>query len=302
MESFNKQTKTRKEFIRDMAILTGATMLPANLLTACKNDPGSKMKLGLVTYLWAKDWDLPTIIRNCTETNITGVELRIEHAHGVTLDLSKAEREEVKKQFEDSPVEVLGMGTNQQYDYPDPERLKQSVETTKDWLKLSKDIGGSGVKVKPNQFHEGIPHDKTLEQIGRALDELGRYALDMGQQIRLEVHGRGTQLLPNIKKIMDYVTNEGSTVCWNSNDQDMEGEGLEYNFNLVKDRFGDTCHIRELNVGDYPYQKLMDMFVEMDYKGWILLECRTDPADKVAAMKEQRQVWEEMIANAQAKL
>ena len=302
MESFNKQTKTRKEFIRDMAILTGATMLPANLLTACKNDPGSKMKLGLVTYLWAKDWDLPTIIRNCTETNITGVELRIEHAHGVTLDLSKAEREEVKKQFEDSPVEVLGMGTNQQYDYPDPERLKQSVETTKDWLKLSKDIGGSGVKVKPNQFHEGIPHDKTLEQIGRALDELGRYALDMGQQIRLEVHGRGTQLLPNIRKIMDYVTNEGSTVCWNSNDQDMEGEGLEYNFNLVKDRFGDTCHIRELNVGDYPYQKLMDMFVEMDYKGWILLECRTDPADKVAAMKEQRQVWEEMIANAQAKL
>jgi sugar phosphate isomerase/epimerase len=264
--------------------------------------PGSGMKLGLVTYLWAKDWDIPTIIKNCTESGIGGVELRVEHAHGVTLDLNKAEREEVKKQFDNSPVTVVGMGTNQDYHHPDPQKLKESIETTKKWLQLSKDIGGSGVKVKPNALPEGVSKEKTLEQIGKALNELGKYALDMGQLIRLEVHGRETQQLPNIKTIMDYVENDGSTVCWNSNDQDLDGQGLEYNFNLVKDRFGDICHVRELNIGDYPYQQLMDLFVKMDYKGWILLECRTDPQDKVSALKEQRQVWEEMIANARAKL
>ncbi|MDD4424815.1 MAG: hypothetical protein PHS40_02705, partial [Mariniphaga sp.] len=164
---------------------------------------------------------------------------------------------------------------------------------------LSKDIGGSGVKVKPNQFHEGIPQAKTLEQIGKALNELGRYALNMGQQIRLEVHGVGTQELPNIAKIMEYVENVGSTVCWNSNSEDLNEPGLEFNFNLVKDYFGDICHVRELNLGDYPYQQLMNLFVRMDYKGWILLECRTDPEDKVAALKEQREVFEKMIKNAQ---
>ena len=61
------------------------------------------MKLGLVTYLWAKDWDIPTIIKNCTETNILGVELRVDHAHGVNLRHDTAEREEVKKQFDDIP-------------------------------------------------------------------------------------------------------------------------------------------------------------------------------------------------------
>jgi len=302
MSTFFQQTKSRKEFFRDLSVLTGAAILPGSLLSACKGAPGSGMELGLVTYLWAKDWDIPTIIKNCTEANVLGVELRVEHAHGVTLDMSQSEREEVRKQFADSPVEVVGMGTNQQYDYPDQERLQQSIERTKKWLQLSKDIGGTGVKVKPNQFREGVPHDKTLEQIGKALDELGRYALDMGQKIRLEVHGRGTSQLPNIKKIMDHVTNKGVRVCWNSNNQDLEGQGLEYNFNLVKEYLGDTTHIRELNVGDYPYQKLMDMFVEMDYKGWILLECRTDPADKVAALKEQKRVFEEMVANAQAKV
>jgi sugar phosphate isomerase/epimerase len=300
MDSLSKQT--RRNFLRDLSLLSGMAVLPGSLLAGCAKVPGSKMKLGLVTYQWAKDWDIPTIIKNCTEANIGGVELRVEHAHGVTLELSKAEREEVRKQFADTPVEVIGMGTNEQYDWPDPARLRESIETTKAWLQLSKDIGGSGVKVKPNQFHEGIPQEQTLEQIGKALDELGRYALGMGQQIRLEVHGRGTQQLPHIKTIMDYVQNDGSTVCWNSNDQDLDGEGLEYNFNLVKDRFGDICHVREFNVGNYPYQQLMDLFVGMDYKGWVLLECRTNPDDKVAALKEQRQLWEEMIAKAQGKL
>jgi sugar phosphate isomerase/epimerase len=294
--------QTRRKFIRNISLLTGASVLPWHLNAGNFMLPGSKMKLGLVTYLWGKDWDIPAIIRNCSAAGIKGVELRVEHAHGVTLDLSKSRRSEIKKQFADSPVEAIGMGTNEQYDWPDEVRLKKAIETTKEWLHLSEDIGASGVKVKPNQFREGIPHEKTLQQIGRALDELGIYALDMGQQIRLEVHGPGTQLLPNIKKIMDYVQNKGTTVCWNSNDEDLDGQGLEYNFNLVKDRFGDISHVRELNIGNYPYQQLMDLFVRMDYPGWVLLECRTDPADKVAALKEQRKVWEDMISRSQAKL
>jgi hypothetical protein len=45
----------------------------------------------------------------------------------------------------------------------------------------------------------------------------------------------------------------------------------------------------------------MSLFVKVDYHGWILLECRTNPEDRVAALIEQRKVWEEMIGKAQAK-
>jgi sugar phosphate isomerase/epimerase len=294
--------QSRKEFIRNLSLVAGGAVVAPGLLTGCNSVPGSKMKLGLVTYNWAKDWDIPTIIKNCTETNILGVELRVAHAHGVNYDLSAAQRLEVKKQFDDSPIEIVGMGTNEEYHSADPEEVKAAIENTKKWLQLSKDVGGSGVKVKPNGFPEGVAKERTLEQIGKALNELGEYALDMGQQIRLEVHGRETQKLPNIKSIMDYVENDGTTVCWNCNGQDLDGQGQEYNFNLVKDRFGDTCHIRELNVGDYPYQKLMDLFVGIDYQGWILLECRTKPEDLVAALHEQNKIFQEMISNGQAKI
>lgn len=294
--------QTRKEFIRNLSLIAGATAIPGSLLSSCSSAPGAGMKLGLVTYQWGKDWDVPTLIKNCTAANVLGLELRVDHAHGVHYGMSAAERAEVKKQFDDSPVEIVGMGTNEDYHSPDPAVLKEKMENTKKWLQLSKDVGGTGVKVKPNAFPKEVSKEKTLEQIGKSLNELGKYAEDLGQVIRLEVHGRGTQQLPNIKAIMDYVENDGTKVCWNCNNQDLDGQGLEYNFNLVKDRFGDTVHVREFNVGEYPYQQLMDLFVGMDYKGWILLEARTKPDDRIAALNEQHALFKEMIAKAQAKL
>jgi sugar phosphate isomerase/epimerase len=254
------------------------------------------MQLGLCTYLWGKDWDLQTLLTNCEKAGLHGVELRVEHAHKVEPNLTPTERQEVKKRFADSPVQFLGCGTNGQYDFPDQDRLRKAIEETKEYIKLSHDCGGSGVKVKPNGFHKDVPREKTIEQIGRSLNELGKFAADYGQQIRLEVHGDQTQELPNIKAIMDVATHKNVAVCWNSNPEDLIGDGLEYNFTLVKDRFGDTVHVRELNIGNYPYQQLMTLFVKMHYKGWILLECRTQPTDLVAAMIEQRKIFEEMVA------
>ena len=253
------------------------------------------MKLGLVTYQWGKDWDVPTLIKNCELSGIHGVELRVDHAHKVMPDLTSQQRAEVKKMFKDNSVEIVGLGTNEQYDFVDQDRLKKSIERTKEFIRLSADVGGKGVKVKPNALHKEVPTAQTLEQIGRSLSELATYARDFGQQIRLEVHGEPTQELPNIKTIMDAATDKNATVCWNCNPQDLIGQGLEYNFNLVKNRFGDTCHVRELNDPQYPYQQLMDLFKKANYKGWILLECRTDPADKVKALIEQREIFEKMV-------
>jgi sugar phosphate isomerase/epimerase len=200
--------------------------------------------------------------------------------------------------FADSPVKIVGLGTNQQYDFVDPDQLKKSIEQTKEFIKLGRDIGGEGVKVKPNGFHKEVPHEKTIGQIGKSLNEVGKFAADYGQKIRLEVHGNETQELPNIKAIMDAADHPNVYVCWNSNDEDLLGGGLEQNFNLVKNKLGNTVHVRELNLGTYPYQQLLGLFVNMDYHGWILLECRTDPADKVKAMIEQNDVFSSMIAKA----
>jgi sugar phosphate isomerase/epimerase len=260
---------------------------------------GENIHYGLVTYMWGADWDLPTLIKNCETADVLGVELRIEHAHKVEPGLSDAGRAEVRKRFEDSPVEVLGMGTNCEFHSADAAEVKKQVDLARDYIKLSHDIGGSGVKVKPNNLPKEVPVEKTLEQIGRSLAALGDYALGFGQEIRLEVHG-GVCDLGHIRTIMEVAARDNVRVCWNSNDQDLEGEGIAGNFAKVQPYLGATTHIREVNEGKYPYPELARLLVDADYAGWVLLEARTKPGDRVAALAEQRKLFMEMVTKARA--
>ena len=282
---------SRREFLHYTAAV------PAFAMVAQAYAQAPAMRLGLCTYLWGKDWDLPAILKNCAATGVPGVELRVEHAHNVSPALTPEQRADVKKQFADSDIVFVGMGTNQAFDSPKPEVLKKSIEETKAYILLSQDCGGSGVKVKPNDFQRNIPHEVTIEQIGKSLNEVAAFGADHGQQIRLEVHGSCCEP-PTIKAIMDVATHPNVKVCWNCNDQDTEGAGFQADFDMLKGRFGDTVHVRELNIGSYPYQDLIANLVKMNYGGWVLLEARTEPADRVAALAEQAKLFQEMVAKA----
>ncbi len=290
----NTNPLDRRHFISTLLGASAAAAVSANAKLTYK---GENMRFGLVTYMWGADWDLPTLIANCETTETLGVELRVDHAHKVAPSLTRAEREEVRKRFEDSPVEILGMGTNFEFHAADAAELKKNLDGAKEYIKLSHDIGGSGVKVKPNNLPKDVPVEKTLEQIGKALAELGDFSTGFGQQIRLEVHG-GVSDLGNIQKIMQVADHPLVRVCWNCNDQDLDGEGIEANFAKVKDYLGATVHVREFNDGKYPYPKLAKLLVDEDYEGWVLLEARTKPADRVAALAEQRELFTKLVTTA----
>ena len=152
----------RRKFITtSIAATAGLSLLPrhAEALDTAKT-PAQKMQLGLVTYLWGKDMDLPTLLDVCEKSGVMGVELRTQHAHGVEPVLSKAQRAEVKKRFADSPVELVGYGSNAQYHENNPAKVKANIALTKEYIRLMHDCGGSGVKVKPNGFAKDVPREK----------------------------------------------------------------------------------------------------------------------------------------------
>ena len=291
---------SRRSFLqKSIAASMGIAALP--LIPAFPTPNREGMKFGLVTYEWGKDWDLPTLIANCETTGVLGVELRTKHAHAVEIDLSATQREEVKKRFADSRVTNLGYGSNYEYHSPDPAKLKENIEGSKAYVKLCHDIGATGLKVKPNTLPEGVSKEKTIEQIAASFNEVGKYAQDYGQLIRVEVHGNLTQELPVMKAIFDQVTESNVKICWNCNPEDLLPPGLEANFHSVKKWFGDTVHVREFNIGDYPYPELFRLFYQMNYEGWILLEARTKPSDRIAALKEQLGLFNELVAQANGK-
>lgn len=251
------------------------------------------MQLGLVTYMWGAEWDLPTLIKNCTATKFEGVELRSTHKHGVEVTLSKEQRKEVRKQFEDSPVKFVGPGSACEYHSADHGVVQQNIELTKKFVELSSDLGGTGVKVRPNGFVKGEDRDKTIERIGRALHECGKFAEGYKQEIRVEVHGGGTSDPAVMKKIMEAANHPLVVVCWNANPGETVNGSIAHNFNLLKDKFGHTNHIHDLYDPKYPYREFFSLLNAMNYDGWCLNEA-PPTADPVRVMHYYRALFDEM--------
>ncbi len=252
------------------------------------------MKLGMVTYNMAKDWNVSKIIEVCQATGFQGVELRTTHAHGVEVSLGSAERAMIRKQFEDSGIELAGLGSAFEYHSPDPDELRRHIEGTKEYIRLASDVGSPGVKVRPNNLPDGIPVEKTLEQIGRSLRECGEVARDYGIEIRVEVHGRGTSYVPHIQTIMDIADHPNVFVCWNSNrGEEDESGSIKKNFDLVKDRIR-LVHINEL-WSDYPWSELFALLKGIGYQGYTLAEIPGN-SDPERVLKYYRALWKALGA------
>lgn len=234
------------------------------------------MKLGIVTYMIAAEWDIDTIIEKCEKLGYDGVELRTQHKHGVESNLTKKEREEVKKKFENSNVKLVGLGTCFEYHSPDKDELKRNIEGTKEYVILAKDVGAEGIKVRPNAFPKEIPKEKTIEQIGNSLREVSAFAYDYGIKIRLEVHGYETSNPVYIKNMIDIADHPNLYVCWNSNMTDIDKTGsIKNNFNLLKDKI-DIVHINEL-WNEYPWLELFSLLKGIEFKNFCLAEIPANP-------------------------
>ncbi|MHB8653127.1 MAG: sugar phosphate isomerase/epimerase family protein [Terriglobia bacterium] len=215
----------------------------SNAATGAEGPP--EFKLGLVTYELAKDWDIETIIKNCEATGYEGVELRTTHRHGVEPSISKEQRVEVRKRFQDSRVRLVSLGSTCEFESPDPAVVQHNIDETRRFVELAQDVGCLGVKVRPNGFPKNVPHSKTLDQIGRALHQCGDIARDHGVEIWLEVHGRGTEEPQNIHRIMQVCEHPSVGICWNSSDTDVEQGSVKSSFDLLK-KWLRSCHINEL--------------------------------------------------------
>ena len=68
---------------------------------------------------------------------------------------------DVAKRFADSRVELVGLGTTCEFHAADPVVVRKNIDETKAFIRLCHDVGGSGVKVRPNGLPAGVPAAKT---------------------------------------------------------------------------------------------------------------------------------------------
>jgi sugar phosphate isomerase/epimerase len=246
-------------------------------------------QLGIVTYNIAKAWDLPTILARLEALEYEGVELRTSHAHKVEVSLTNAQREEVRKRFEDSPVQLAGLGSAFEYQATDPGEVRKNIDGTKEYVRLAHDIGAPGVKVRPNGIPKGADLDATLRQIGRALHEVGEDAAGFGVEIRVEVHGSVTSELTHFAKILAYAGHPNVFACWNSNASDVLKGSIKETFALVAPKVREV-HLHDLYDKTYPWRELFALLKAQGYEGFTLAEI-PESSDPERVLRYFRALW-----------
>lgn len=301
-----KSVFTRRNFLSTAAASTVAMALPGCNPAAGNQKEGKSielnknpLKLGLMTYMIGAAWDVETIINNLHETKLEHVELRTTHKHGVETNLNKQQRDEIKKRFADANI-AISLASAFSYHYDNQEELKKSIEGTKEYLQLAADIGAHGIRVFPNAVpEEGNPErEKVLQQIGRSVAECATVGNNLGVELRLEEHGKGTNNIPVIKQILDYADNPYVYVIWNCSDSDYTGEGLpkgyegmglEAQFDMVKDRIR-CVHLRELST-PYPWRNLFGLLSKAGYDGYLDIEVSPASCEPVRYLNNYRALF-----------
>jgi len=330
---------SRRQFVAgSLKTAIGAGVLAALIPEPAVAARKANLRFGLTTYEWGKDWDIPTILKNLTTAKVGSVELKtvitqrdgspLRYPHGVELDLSARQRAEAKKRFADSPVELVSLATSEHFPYSDGAkdwgalatvdgiriykskygvapgngitRTKATREAVKEYLKLSKDVGSKYIRVLPNNWLPDFPHEKTLDMIADDLNEVAGMAQDLGQRIALEAHGSpGT--LENMKYVMDRVKYRNTVgIRLNSEGRNATNPGFEEQYALIKDVVSPTMHIHNLKAPGYPYQTVINVMTKAGWDGWAFLEVSDNVPDRVAALAEQREIWEKMVAAAES--
>ncbi|HMC63561.1 MAG TPA: TIM barrel protein, partial [Gemmataceae bacterium] len=154
-------------------------------------------------------------------------------------------------------------------------------------------------KVRPNALPKGVPAEKTLEQIGKALIPCGKAAADAGIEVWVEVHGPGTSHPPHVKTIMQQCGHPKVGLTWNSNPTDIKDGSVAEYFELLRP-WVRSCHINELwrdSKGLYPYRELFRLLRESGYDRVTLCEVgRTmpDAASGEELMRYYKALWTEL--------
>jgi sugar phosphate isomerase/epimerase len=291
-------TPSRRRFLQSAgaAALAGtATSQAAEPAPPRAARPAVPFRLGIVTYNIAATWDIPTILRVCRNVGLAAVELRTTHRHGVEPTLTAEQRREVRARFADAGVTIWGCGTVCEFHSPDAAVVRRNIETCRRFVQLVADIGGRGVKVRPNDLPAGVPVERTLEQIGRSLVPCGRAAADAGVEIWVEVHGRGTAHPPHMRTVMQTCDHPRVGLTWNSNPTDVRNGSVAEYFRLLRP-WVRSCHINELHSG-YPYRELFRLLRDASYDRVTLAEIAgmPDVATGERLMRYYKALWTELV-------
>ncbi len=254
------------------------------------------MKLSLLTYNLGREMTLDELISVVQASGIDGIEFRAEadHKHGVELERTAAEREEIKNKLEDAGIAPASVATGCKFDSLDDAQRQAEIDRAKEFTDLAADIGCKRIRVFGNAFPQGADKQEVINNVGTALREIAGHSAARGVEVNLEMHGDfyWWEYALDAVEVADH---PGVGIVYNCDERETNFGPISGFVDPVIDRIRHV-HMHDLESG-YPYKALLGMLKHAGYTGFMSLECSpSEEAPRVIAIYAA--YWREMVENA----
>jgi sugar phosphate isomerase/epimerase len=261
--------------------LATAGIMRSQRWTRTKEEDGT-LKLSLLTYNMARNWELPKIIEFARQGGFSGVEFRAEskHLHGVELETTPEYRRDVRDRMQDAYLEIACIGLSSRFDTPDRQQRKAVVERTKRFVELAAEVGCRRLRVfgndMPKQGMGGdVPPDResVLKYVGEALHELGEFGDSHTVDILLEMHGQ-FNYWHFARTAVEHADHARVGLVYNCDNRDLVGGSVASTYSRVRHLIR-HIHMHEFTSG-FPYPELFGLLQRDGYEGYCSTELGTE--------------------------
>lgn len=263
------------------------------------------MKLCLLTYNMARNWELPKIVEVARKGGFAGVELRAEskHKHGAELESTPEQRREIRNRLQDAYLEAACIGLSSRYDTPDTGRRQEVVERTKRYVELAAEIGCRRLRVFGNDMPKEGPggdappdRESVIRYVGDALRELGDYAAPYNVDILLEMHGQ-FNYWGFTPRAVEHAAHPRVGVVYNCDQRDLVAGSVAATYSRVRHLIRHV-HMHEFTSG-YPYPELFGLLQRDGYEGYLSSELGAEiptPEDFLLMYAQLFRAWAALAA------
>lgn len=142
-----------------------------------------------------------------------GIEprLRSNHAHGIEVTTTKAERLAARDTVAKSGIALACLATSLQF--ADPARTEDMVEQAHQCIDLAGDLGVPVIRVFGGRLGEGLSRQEAIRVVSESLSSLADHAAERGVAVCMETHDAWTDPT-HVAAVMQQVSHPAIAVNW----------------------------------------------------------------------------------------
>lgn len=207
-----------------------------------------------------------------------GVEPRVVsgHKHGIEVDISAAERKEIKSKFVDSGIAACCVATSCKY--ADPANTDKMIDETLRCIDLAADIGAPRIRVFGGKMGKGLSREEAIHLVAESLQRVANHARDRGVTICMETHDDWCDP-KNVAEVMKQVNHPAIRVNWDIMHPVRTGFAtIDQSFEILKpwikhlhihDASKETGKLVPIGEGFIDHQRAIELLMTIPYDGYI---------------------------------